>query len=361
MAASRESLESKIDEIAIPYLPLQVDAADLQPDGRLLNESHIHSIKEQLKDEPLDSFKKHKKAILKTPYSVIQGPKNFVIYKGAKCNKALGNGVFGKAKLIQDMTTGKWSVVKAIFPNNFSPSTTDKMAQIESTLLNIVHGTENSFLYSHQSIKYGKTVNNLVMPFIKGTRFSEQPPVSFIRSLHFTIDLLKNIHFLHEKNILHMDIGEHNVLCDSAARKLHLIDFGLSRQMNSDQEYIPTRTRYPNDYRAPEVEEDNICTPKTEMYALGQTLILWFSSKMKDFFSGENPWLPIALRIDFFQHLFLMKEPDASKRPTFNQSIAFFTAFIKKLPQKYRQQYIGILRVKDAPAIVLANLKCCGL
>ncbi|KAI8780975.1 cell cycle serine/threonine-protein kinase CDC5/MSD2 [Biomphalaria glabrata] len=90
------------------------------------------------------------------------------------------------------------------------------------------------------------------------------------QQLKYIRQLCQAIHYLHEKNTVHLDIKANNILIDDDDNIL-LSDFGFSRVLpNKHVEiFVELGTEY---YRAPETYSDERVNPfKVDMYAFGMT------------------------------------------------------------------------------------------
>lgn len=119
-----------ISEISLPSAPKKVNLDDLSLDGKLLsNESVAKTISkiERIKDslpKKGQFARRFKKNELDTPYDIIAFDNNYyAVYYGLKRNADLGAGGFGYVKLVQNIKTGDWAVLKLTVPDKKTLST----------------------------------------------------------------------------------------------------------------------------------------------------------------------------------------------------------------------------------------------
>lgn len=92
---------------------------------------------------------------------------------------------------------------------------------------------------------------------------------TFFSALHaILLQLIDVLHYLHSKQIYHLDVKPANILITSKGHNVKLIDFGLSTRDNHD--YYPAGTE---NYSSPEQRKSTrIIDGRSDIYALGKTL-----------------------------------------------------------------------------------------
>ncbi len=92
---------------------------------------------------------------------------------------------------------------------------------------------------------------------------------TFFSALHaILLQLIDVLHYLHSKQIYHLDVKPANILITSKGQNVKLIDFGLSTRDNHD--YYPAGTK---NYSSPEQRKSTrIIDGRSDIYALGKTL-----------------------------------------------------------------------------------------
>ena len=81
-------------------------------------------------------------------------------------------------------------------------------------------------------------------------------------------------------NIVHRDIKPLNIIYNKQTGKLTLIDFGISKQLNSLDEKMhqPCGTAL---FMAPEITNKGVYDYSVDWFAYGKTLLLLFGGKME--------------------------------------------------------------------------------
>lgn len=86
-------------------------------------------------------------------------------------------------------------------------------------------------------------------------------------------NLLEAIAYLHSSGVCHRDISPRNILVSTDFSKLKLIDFGVSKQIGTEENYFqmisPTGVY---DYRAPEMRK-GIFNEKIDEWSCGQIFL----------------------------------------------------------------------------------------
>lgn len=105
-----------------------------------------------------------------------------------------------------------------------------------------------------------------------------------------TKQLSKIVTFIHENNCVHRDLKAENVMLDNDF-KVYLIDFGISKVLNSDNS-IETRAKGTMNYLAPEILDVSTVNDKGQIISVITTGVdVWaFSCLVSYIFSGFIPW-----------------------------------------------------------------------
>lgn len=107
-----------------------------------------------------------------------------------------------------------------------------------------------------------------------GQCFSSATPSTISKNLRKIVcQLVEGIAFLHENNIVHLDIKLDNLmLSDDSELRFTIIDFGLSCQLSSQEKIIQGRVGT-RGYVAPEVETSKWYNPfRADLYSCGATI-----------------------------------------------------------------------------------------
>lgn len=254
MADSRMFGRSEVSIQAIPYVPAQVDLADLSASGSLLSDeqqSALLAIKGELEErrytkDEINALLADKK--IKLPYGVINHEGElYVVYLGAKHEKHLGKGEHGKAKLAQRISDKQFFVLKltsqleeaiaefkVLKDTGQTPQTkpiadravvrTAKSGKPEAQsqalmLMNLATG-KDMYHFIDQELGYAyddettgaQIIPNMMSPALR---------------LQLVLDTVNKVNDLHlTKHYLHRDLQPGNILLDMVAQQARLVDFG---------------------------------------------------------------------------------------------------------------------------------------
>ncbi|XP_077978011.1 serine/threonine-protein kinase 17A-like [Glandiceps talaboti] len=98
----------------------------------------------------------------------------------------------------------------------------------------------------------------------EGTNFSERDVVRLLRQI------IEAVHYLHERNVVHLDLKPSNILLTHShptQSDIKLVDFGLARLVNKNEEVREILGTL--DYVAPEVLSYEPISLSTDMWSLG--------------------------------------------------------------------------------------------
>lgn len=366
------SRESKIETLDIPFTPAQIDEKDFLPKNEnLLTASQLEFLHQHYtkSKEPVrydketlrEAWEKDKTRPKLPWYGVIYHPDKrdfFILYKGKKAEKHLGEGGFGKVKILK-IEEGKFCKLKI-----FSGALYAKEAKNEFDILQRLHQKDPSicFKLNHYSVSRGAPVACLVSPLQPGISYDEYKAVrktlSLIRQLQIAVSMLQALQALHEAGIFHGDLKADNLTYLPGEASTRLIDMGRAKMIHPETGRAK-HTQPPHNwrYRAPEltaIDGRYVSNEKTEVFAIGITLINLLLP------SSSLGRLDFALRMELYQLLASLIHPDPTERTTLINCITNFNAFIKNLPEKDRIQKIGLLNVSDClanPYILQKSLK----
>lgn len=118
-------------------------------------------------------------------------------------------------------------------------------------------------------------------------------------------DIALGVKYLHDRKIIHGDIKPSNILLfrENGRYIAKITDFNLSMLCIGDK--IHGKNYYTNNYKAPEVVEHNICSFKTDIWALGRTFLKINTNESSD--------------MDFRRLISKMSEYDENKRINIDQ------------------------------------------
>lgn len=102
----------------------------------------------------------------------------------------------------------------------------------------------------------------------------------------FMRQICEGVEYMHSKRIVHLDMKPENILCLSkTGNRIKLIDFGLARQLNSQDNQLRVMFGTP-DFAAPEVLAYDIVTLATDMWSVGVICYVLLSGLSP--FMGDN-------------------------------------------------------------------------
>jgi len=370
----------KLDIVSIPYLPRQVDLNDvIEVNGKLslLSEDNIQKLRDKISGISPTSRYRFRKADLRTHnlpdiFSIIKiENKYYAVYKGLKKKKALGYGTSGTAKIALDLQTFEWLCLKIQSESHQTPEGTIKhqpsiirvSASNEYKMLEATGNGKNEF--ERQSPTKGYQFN-IFTKLAKGNELylhcnhQQSHAHPDIQWLQMAIDICKTIKTLHEKyKMLHCDIKTENFIYDAVTGEISIIDFGFVRKISAPD---PLEIIGTPGFVAPEILAKKQYSKKSDMYALGVTLLELF--KLGSFTPGMRfiPYVETDLKykqskkiqnesarkeILKYMHARMMA-PDPNQRPEINDVIEFLIAIQKKhLSLQARTISIGILNVEE--------------
>jgi len=228
-------------------------------------------------------------------------------YRPVKC---LGQGGFGKTYLAMDNEKfGEKCVIKQLIPQGSNTHAAKKARELfeqEARQLQSLNNsriptlrsyfTEDNSLYLIQDFIDGE---NLLCELQRDGIFTEAKVVRLLR------ELLPVLKVVHRGGIIHRDIKPENLMRSRKDRRLFLIDFGASKEV---QGTIRTGTIIgTHGYSPPEQMRDGKVYPASDLFSLGVTCF--------HLLTGIHPWDVWSLRgygwvQEWRQHL---KQPVGSK------------------------------------------------
>ena len=198
--------------------------------------------------------------------------------------------------LAQDIDTNQWVQLKAYEINN-DKQLEDKIKKEISVLsqLGKLIGVADDSLFSRKLYIVKEYVPGVdLMHFI-----TNKKAISFAQKIAITLAIFDELRELHDiKRFLHCDIKLENIIYDEFTGKVTLIDFDVSLPSASDSNLMAKSNEFCGTfgYAAPELISNTPCiyNEKTEMYALGKTLIDLFdlepaSGFSQTFFAPNKP------------------------------------------------------------------------
>lgn len=371
-------LKNEFATTDIVWKPRKVSDEDfmVNDNGMLMNALQISLAKLLLDEDKLFRLGKKYKGH-RFPYTVIKLPdphdthkmRYFAIYRGNKTDDfALGEGTFGKAKLMQDLDTGEWLVAKI---QNTKSLEKKQLAQNEIEVMKNI-SSQGSTQYQTQLIgSFVRSEKNsqgiqrdqmiIGLEYINGLDLLEficdRPLLPTKRWHDIGLEVLNAAKELHDKGYWHRDIKPENIMI-SALLAIKLIDFGASITHNTPQDK-QMGTLF---YMAPEYLKTGLATEKTEVFQLGVTLAVLFdlvdyklmeqqneSCKLSHLIATNSAFLKKfpdqMMRNDIIQIVKQMMEPDPIKRLDLKTAIDQMFNFSKQHQLMDAPRKIGILDI----------------
>ena len=188
--------------------------------------------------------------------------------------KRLGSGGF--AEVFEGFYQGQSVAVKRMKSTTKNPTATQEAFKAEARVLGLNHPHIIRLLVAEPDL--------IIMEFI--------PEAQTLQSLidqEFTYpwrkyaqQLIEAAGYLHQHNILHLDIKPDNVLVDTK-HQCKLIDFGCSQRRS---EPVLSACQGTHAYRAPELFRGSLPTVKADIYSLGITF--WSMKHQQRPYNGQN-------------------------------------------------------------------------
>lgn len=222
-----------------------------------------------------------------------------------KIVKILGQGGFGITYLAIDLGLDKLRAIKEFFPKDYCDrnETTSQVTLGTSNTAEFVDKLKKKF------IKEARNIANLdqhpgiitihavfeenntayyVMDYIEGQNLSEivkrNGPLSVDKAIKYITEVGKALEYVHTNHINHLDIKPANIMIREKDDVPLLIDFGLSKQYDSEGLQTSTTPTGISHGYAPfeQYKEGGVkeFSPQTDVYSLAATLYFLISGKV---------------------------------------------------------------------------------
>lgn len=213
-----------------------------------------------------------------------------------RIEKILGQGGFGITYLATDISLERFVAIKEFFPKDYCDRVgdtshitlgTSRSAEFVSRLKakflkearNIAKLDHPGIIKIHAAFEENNTAY-YVMDYIKGESLSDkvkrQGPLSLDAALKYINGIGSALEYIHTKHINHLDLKPANVMVREADDIPILIDFGLSKQYDSDgNQTSTTPTGISHGFAPLEQYNDGGVkefSPQTDIYSLAATL-----------------------------------------------------------------------------------------
>ena len=188
--------------------------------------------------------------------------------------KRLGSGGF--AEVYEGVYRGKPAAIKKMKSSTKNPAATQEAFKAEAHVLGLNH--------PHIIQLFAAEPDLIVMEFIPLAvnlqRMIDEDVTYPWRK--YAQQLVAAVGYLHQHNILHLDIKPDNILVDTK-HQCKLIDFGCSQRKS---EPTLSACQGTHAYRAPELFKGQLPTVKADIYSLGITL--WSMKHQQRPYNGQN-------------------------------------------------------------------------
>ena len=227
-----------------------------------------------------------------------------------KIEKTLGQGGFGITYLAEQTNLNRKVCIKEFFMKEYGERTESNVDN-EATVLTAVTSTAGEIMerYRDKFIKEAKTIARLdhpgivrihdvfeengtayyVMDYIEGENLNEkvkrEGPLSEDRALGYIQQVADALSYVHNHNIMHLDVKPSNIIIRKSDDRAILIDFGAAKQYDSTGTQTSTTPIGISAGYAPielmKVGGVQTFSPETDVYSLGATLYYLVT--------GQNP------------------------------------------------------------------------
>jgi len=272
----------------IDYLHPKIALSDLRDNGKLLSDDMIKYIIEHFRNTTTETrtqvVEENKSYyVIKLVHPVTNATRYYAVYFGKKKNAQIGEGGAGTLRLMQDIESGEWAILKNYRIEEVAEG--DRRSYSEApdreTVLEMIANLKRLTLdkghierpvkpkevwYSNEKAKFFKL--SAGMPLFKGdnvaTLIKNADEYPHLDWLEVIITILAEFEKLHAKNLLHGDVKPANILYDVASNTVSLIDFDNTHSLEEfkDGSNIYTIGYSPN---------DSSYTAKSEIFSLGIT------------------------------------------------------------------------------------------
>ncbi|STX51026.1 serine/threonine-protein kinase [Legionella busanensis] len=351
---------SMIDEFTIPHIPLKVNLEHLSPNNKLLTNEQITRVIKDIEIIKKSAHKtlrrehfaqRFKKTALNTPYDIIVFDENYyAIYYGVQRSKHVGSGGFGYVKLVQNIKSGEWAVLKltAVDKKHNEYLLLRKvnlaLGYLERTLP--IH-KENYFVKSQKTRnKHGAATSsslhqaNLLMKLAEGIDLDELARSNYNLPMSKWIEIIlqvsKEYKQLKDKSIIHKDLKPKNIFYSFSKNKATIIDLGGSTK-KSFFALKKEKEIYTMGYVAPELLFKTHYNEATDIYALGKTFLHLLD--LNGYYLAKKE---VQLYYKLYKYCYYhMADDEAKDRPCIEQAIEFFKTLqyscTNLLPKPFRK------------------------
>ena len=307
-----------------------------------------------------------------------------------KIDKVLGQGGFGITYLAEQTNLGRKVCIKEFFMKEYGERTAAKSTDEDETVLTAVSPVTSAAgaimdRYRAKFVKEAKTIARLdhpglvrihdvfeengtayyVMDYVEGESLYEMVKrdgaLDENRALEYIYQAADALSYVHSNNIMHLDFKPANILVRKSDDKAILIDFGTSKQYDSEGSQTSTTPVGLSAGYAPlelmKVGGVQTFSPETDVYSLGATLYFLVtgqnppeaSERMEMIMEGETLSFPANISTSVTNAI----EKTLQSRKKRPKTVAEFIGLLPKMksakPQIRRPEFCSECGEKLAP------------
>lgn len=220
-----------------------------------------------------------------------------------RIERILGQGGFGITYLATDLSLDRLVAIKEFFPKDYcdrvgdtsqislgTSSSADFVSRLKAKFLkearNIAKLDHHGIIKIHAAFEENNTAY-YVMDFIDGETLSDkikrEGPLSMNKALEYIKKVANALDYIHRQKINHLDLKPANIMLRKSDDSPILIDFGLSKQYDSEgNQTSTTPTGISHGYAPLEQYNDGGVkefSPQTDIYSLAATLFYLLTGK----------------------------------------------------------------------------------
>lgn len=279
-------------------------------------------------------------------------PGSILRHNTYRIERILGQGGFGITYLAKDLYCERYVAIKEFFPKEYcdrdessshitigTRSNTELVSRLKAKFLrearNIARLDHPGIIKIHAAFEENNTAY-YVMDYIEGRNLSEivkgGGPIAAHKAIKYISQVGDALEYIHSKRINHLDVKPANIMIRRSDDQPILIDFGLSKQYDSDGNQESTTPLGVSHGYAP-IEQYmpggvSEFSPRSDVYSLAATLYYILSGIIPPYASSlsENaltfpPGFPVALQSPITKAMSRSRQDRYGAVPQFVDSI----------------------------------------
>lgn len=188
-----------------------------------------------------------------------------------------GMGKVFKARKQSTQQTVALKTIRTDLLENLSPDNRRKTVERFITEARVAASLEHENIVKVYDVGEVDGKPYYAMRFVEGGSLSEliaHGPMEPVRAAKYIEQVARAIHVAHQHGVIHRDLKPNNILVDSSSDKPLVVDFGLAKLMDENQDLTRTREILGTPpYLSPEQATNSLLvTTATDVYGLGATL-----------------------------------------------------------------------------------------